>query len=1047
MEINEITLLAIDDIKDNLITLNAIIKEIFPNSRLFVTQNGIEGIEIAIKENPDVILLDIVMPKIDGFEVCRRLKNCEQTKHIPIIFLTAVKENKKNRIQALELGAEAFLYKPLDETEIEAQIRAMVKIKKANIQKLREKDYLTVLVAKRTEELEKSQIAMMNLLEDLSTENETRKKTEIALREKEQHLNTLTDFGFTLIRTSGIDLQYNYFNKPWLKFTGRTLEKEICGGWVEGVHPDDLEHVLEVCKQALAKKSVYIIEYRLRHYSGAYRWIQENSSPIFDENENFVGYIGHCWDISEHKKTEEELLLAKLRAEESEIRYKSLHNASFGGIIIHDKGLILDCNQGLSEITGYSENELIGMDGFLLIAEKSREIVKEKISAKFEKPYEVIGLRKNGEEFPLHMEAREIPYKGKQVRTVEFRDISVLKRSEEALRESEAKFRLLFENMTAGFALHEMIYNNEEEPIDYRYLEVNPAFEKLTGLKTQNLIGHTVREILPNIEQYWIDFYAKVAKQRIPISYENYSQELDRYYDVLSFSPSVNKFAVIFSDITDRKLTENTQNFLINCGLPGSREDFFQSLSIFLAETLKMDYVCIDHLEGDHLTAETVAIYNAGLFEDNVKYTLKDTPCGMVVDHSFCCYQERVKELFPHDQVLQDLNAESYAGTVLIDSNGQMIGLIAIISAQKLKDKTRAETVLKLVASRAAGELERRQTVEDLRISEENFRKMVETFPMAIHLTVGIEQISKYINPAFTDLFGYTLDDVPSIEEWWTIAYPNEIYRKQISCEWNKRLEIAIRDNSRIEPMETIVQCKDGSKKFISWGYFSIGDQGYSCGLDLTDRKQAEDHIKSLLKEKELLLKETHHRIKNNMNTIFSLLMLKAQDQTDSSLINVLSESANRIQSMMVLYDKLYRFEAYSELNIKLFLPPLIQEIVSSYKTKNKIETRIYLDDVVLRLKILSPLGMIINELVSNSMKYAFTEKDNNIISIQATQDDKQIILIYEDNGKGFPDNYMMENSIGFGLHLIRMLVEQIEGTFEMNNNHKGVKFIFKFDV
>jgi hypothetical protein len=131
-------------------------------------------------------------------------------------------------------------------------------------------------------------------------------------------------------------------------------------------------------------------------------------------------------EIIERKQAEQSL-------RESEERFKALHNASFGGITIHDKGLILECNQGLSEITGYSYEELIGMDGLLLIAPDWREFVMSKIIAGYEKAYEAFGIRKNGEIFPLRLEARNIPYKGKKVRTVEFRDITEQKQAEQEL--------------------------------------------------------------------------------------------------------------------------------------------------------------------------------------------------------------------------------------------------------------------------------------------------------------------------------------------------------------------------------------------------------------------------------------------------------------------------------------------------------------------------------------------------------------------------------------------------------------------------------------
>jgi two-component system sensor histidine kinase EvgS len=125
--------------------------------------------------------------------------------------------------------------------------------------------------------------------------------------------------------------------------------------------------------------------------------------------------------------------------QESEERFKVLHNASFGGIAIHDKGIILDCNQGLSEITGYSTDELIGMNGLMLISEKSRDMVKSNVLSGYEGPYEALGIRKNGEEYPIRLDARNIPYKGTNVRVTEFRDITEQKRAEEALLQAKTQ--------------------------------------------------------------------------------------------------------------------------------------------------------------------------------------------------------------------------------------------------------------------------------------------------------------------------------------------------------------------------------------------------------------------------------------------------------------------------------------------------------------------------------------------------------------------------------------------------------------------------------
>ncbi len=175
--------------------------------------------------------------------------------------------------------------------------------------------------------------------------------------------------------------------------------------------------------------------------------------------------------IAAEKKAKDEL-------RESEERFKSLHNASFGGILIHHQGIVVECNLGLSIMTGYSQEELIGMNGLLLIAEESRELVMDKIRTGSDSPYEATGLRKNGERYPVRLEARNVTYKGLKVRTVEFRDITEQKKAEAELRRLSAAIEQSAEAI---------VITDTDGCIQY----VNPAFETTTGYTIAEALGKT----------------------------------------------------------------------------------------------------------------------------------------------------------------------------------------------------------------------------------------------------------------------------------------------------------------------------------------------------------------------------------------------------------------------------------------------------------------------------------------------------------------------------------------------------------------------------
>ena len=223
----------------------------------------------------------------------------------------------------------------------------------------------------------------------------------------------------------------------------------------------------------------------------------------FEDQDYHVAFVQ---DITQRKQAEEDLRNLIHQLEESEERFKALHNASFGGIMIHDKGIIIECNQGLSEMTGYSVDELIGMDGMLLFPEKSRELVMDMIVSGYEKPYEAKGLRKNGEGFPIRLEARNVPYKGKQVRTLEFRDITEQKNADEELRRLKNYLSNIIDSMPS------VLVGVDH---DIRVTQWNRQAQQATGLNFEEAGARLLTEVFPHLADKMEQIKTAIRERRV----------------------------------------------------------------------------------------------------------------------------------------------------------------------------------------------------------------------------------------------------------------------------------------------------------------------------------------------------------------------------------------------------------------------------------------------------------------------------------------------------------------------------------------------------
>ncbi len=326
------------------------------------------------------------------------------------------------------------------------------------------------------------------------------------------------------------------------------------------IAPEHQSMALLGMQRAIEFGEPYNQEWQVITTKGNRRWINAIATP-YQENGKTKYVSGSFQDINKQKLIENAL------RESEENLSTTLHSIGDAVISTDRNGLVIQMNPVAEALCGWKLTDALGKplaDVFTIINAETRQTVADPVKKVLEKG-EIVGLAnhtilvsRDGNEYQIADSAAPIKNKAGAITGVVlvFSDITGSYIAQKQIKESGERYRLLFQNHTAGFALHEIILNAEGKPCDYRFLEINPAFEAFTGLKAKDLIGKTVIEVMPNIEPSWIEKYGEVALKGINFNFENYSSDLNKHFQVSAYSPEPGKFATVFLDITERQQSE-----------------------------------------------------------------------------------------------------------------------------------------------------------------------------------------------------------------------------------------------------------------------------------------------------------------------------------------------------------------------------------------------------------------------------------------------------------------------------------------------------------
>lgn len=844
--------------------------------------------------------------------------------------------------------------------------------------------------------------------------------------------------GFYRISTNSVILEAN---NSFARALGYKNKKQIIGKRTEKLYKisTDEEHFIDTI---IRKKKLINHESHVTLYTGEEKFFLENTSYFKNPHTGEEHIEGTIFDITEFKKTQ-------LALKRSEAKYKKLFEENLVGVFrTNVKGHIYDCNSSFCRIFGYkTKNDLLkgtSLQFYRSKVERDRYL-RDLRSKNILKNYEMQYRKKDGSDIwallnvELIKEGREEIIQGTLI------DITQQRIINNKLVQNVDKYRKLFENASDAIFLVR----------DWKITDCNHTSLKLFKSTKKELLGKKFSDLIsyPDLNREQKKLYDRIFVQR-----SNFNSDV--YHCVLKNK----KGEKIFAEIAVSMVTENNEDLyqLIvhdNTRQIHEQRELENSMQNFenLVERSPDGNIIIHQDKVIFSNSAAINIFNLRSKKDILG---KNITSFFVAEHQpeiqklIHFVKEKKSNTRFYEYRITNKGKQMEVGIQLIHLRyGDLDCVNMIVYDLELKKQLAQQELRANIAEEANRKLEKEisnhketqnrlsdQIAMTQALLEGSQNVLIYTLDRKLKLTSYnsiFEKTSKMVFGQEIHLgenFAAFMDGVVTPDDR---AIMHERFNRAFMGE-SVRLEGPLRmKNGGIVWIETFINPIKKANQIIE----------ISCiSTDITDKKLKNEELRNSLREKEVLLKEVHHRVKNNLQIISSILNLQTSFSNDTRVNEILRESQNRVKSMAYLHESLYQNKNFSFINFSDYLINLSKNLVHSYYiSANSVDLKLDVDKVDLNLDQAIPCGLIINELLTNAIKYAFPDNEKGgVISISVKEKKGLVEISVADNGKGLPKSFDVNKTNSLGLQLVSTLTEQLDGKLVVQNQ-TGAKFTITF--